>query len=175
MASKSGDVRSARIRRGFSTDAPSRSTNSIRIENSYVISRTPWASIVRWSLSKPRVQSMFDNLRVAKKDPGDKHRLERAIDAYRAFEIESSEFAVALLSEVGEREVIPFYTNFMRADLEALTEYHRTGQAPIWRDFFDTWNENVAANRQIVAPFPPKPIPSFKPTTIETQEIIQKQ
>src|ERR1041384_6324843 len=55
-------------------------------------------SIVRWSLSRSRVQRMFDELRDAKKArSNDPDRLESAIANYRAFEIESSEFAVWLL------------------------------------------------------------------------------
>jgi len=133
-------------------------------------------SMVRWSLSQPVVQAMFDELRDAKKqkekDPG---RLARAIDRYRGFEIESSQFAVGLLEELGHSEVVESYTNFMRADLEALTQFHRTGRAPVWKDFFALWNEQVAYGRLEVEPFEPKPIPAFTPRCIERQEILQKQ
>jgi hypothetical protein len=133
-------------------------------------------SIVRWSLSHNAVQQMFDNLRAAKKGKeADPTSLERAIEAYRAFEIESSEFAVWLLNELGGTEAVPSYTNFMRADLEALTEFHRIGQAPVWRDFFAHWNEEVAQGRREVPPFRPKPIPPFQPVHIENQEILQEQ
>ncbi len=133
-------------------------------------------SIARWSLSRAAVQGMFDELRAAKADrPPDVMRLERAIDGYRAFEIESSEFAVWLLAELGHGGAVASYTNFMRADLEALTEFHRTGRAPVWRDFYSRWNEEVAAGRRQVPPFHAKPIPPFTPAAIEKQEILQKQ
>ncbi len=132
-------------------------------------------SIVRWSLSGDVVQGMFDELRAAKADKSDAARLERAIQAYRALEIESSEFAVWLLAQLGHGAAVPSYTNFMRADLEALTAFHRTGQAPVWRDFFSQWNVEVAAGRQEVPPFHPKPIPSFTPVAIQRQEVLQKQ
>lgn len=133
-------------------------------------------SMVRWSLSPADVQAMFDELRDAKKDrASDPARLERAIEAYRAFEIESSEFAVWLLAELGHADAIPSYTNFMRADLESLTQFHRTGRAPVWRDFFARWNDEAAQGRRHMAPFLPKPIPSFVPRRVEKQEILQEQ
>ncbi len=133
-------------------------------------------SMVRWSLSQPAVQAMFNELRDAKKDrEADRDRLERAIEQYRTFEIESSEFAVWLLAELGHADVTPSYTNFMRADLESLTQYHRTGQAPVWRDFFAGWNDEVAHGRRQVASFTAKPIPPFLPVQVEKQEILQKQ
>src|SRR3954452_13639466 len=69
-------------------------------------------SIVRWSLSKGAVQGMFDELRSAKEDRTDSERLERAIAAYRAFETESSEFAVWLLGVQGHAASVPAYSNF---------------------------------------------------------------
>jgi hypothetical protein len=63
----------------------------------------------------------------------------------------------------------------MRADLEALTAFHRTGQAPVWREFFARRTEEVAAGRREVPTFRPKPIPPFTPLEIECQEILQKQ
>ena len=56
-----------------------------------------------------------------------------------------------------------------------LTVFHRTGQAPVWRDFFAQWNNDVAAGHREVVSFNPKEIPPFKPRTIEKQEILQKQ
>ena len=61
---------------------------------------------------------MFDRLRRAKKE-NRCAELELAIAGYRAFEIESSEFAVWLLAHLGQKDCIPAYTNFMRADLDA--------------------------------------------------------
>jgi len=132
-------------------------------------------SIVLWSRSRAAVQGMFDELRAAKEDRADAARLERAIKAYRAFETDSSEFAVWLLTELGHGDAVPSYTNFMHADLEALTGFHRTGRLPIWNDFFSRWNEEVACGRRQVPPFRPKPIPAFTPKAIENQVIMQKQ
>lgn len=143
-------------------------------ELTYYLAHT-LGSIVRWSLSRPAVQALFDELRQAKQDRRAPARLERAIERYRAFEIESSAFAVGLLTELGHGDAVPAYTNFMRADLEALTAFHRTGQAPIWHDFFARWNAAVAADRRQVAPFHPKPPPAFTPVAIEDQEIVQRQ
>jgi hypothetical protein len=95
------------------------------------------ASIVRWSLSLPLIQRMFEELRAAKQEKhADPDRLERAIEQYRAFKVEPSEYAVWLLAKLGADEVVPSFTNFMRADLEALTLFHRFGRVPVWRDFF---------------------------------------
>ncbi len=94
---------------------------------------------------------------------------------FRAFETESSEFAVWLLAELGHGDVIPSYTNFMRADLEALTEFHRTGKAPVWRDFFARWNEETADGRRLVLPYQAKQVPPFDPVRIEKQEVLQEQ
>jgi hypothetical protein len=132
-------------------------------------------SIVRWSLSRNAVQGMFDELRDAKKNKdADLPRFERAVAAYRGFEIESSEFAVWLLKTIGHPETIDSYTNFMRADLEAMTQFHRTGHAPKWGDFFRQWSADVAAGRRRVEPYEFKPIPPFQPVTTERQEILQR-
>ena len=93
-------------------------------------------SMVRWSLDKVAVQGMFDELSAAKNHKADLDRLEAAIVRYRAFEAESSAFAVWLLAELGCPDAVPSYTNFMRADLESMTEFHRHGRAPVWRIFF---------------------------------------
>jgi len=47
----------------------------------------------------------------------------------------------------------------MRADLEAMTEFHRTGRAPVWHDFFSRWTADVAAGRRYLEPFQVQPIP----------------
>jgi len=132
-------------------------------------------SIVRWSVSFEPVRDMFAELRAAKGSRKDQTRLEAAIHRYRAFEIESSEFAVWLLGELGNGAAIPTYTNFMRADLEALTQFHRTGVAPVWREFFARWNDEVRSGARTVQPYHAKPIPEFTPKLIENQEILQKQ
>ncbi|MDB5340188.1 MAG: hypothetical protein JWN70_5807 [Planctomycetaceae bacterium] len=131
-------------------------------------------SNVGWSLNKSGVQGMFDELREAKVEKNSK-RLEVAINRYRAFEDESSAFAVSILDDLGARELISSYTNFMRADLEALTVFHRCGQAPVWRDFFSQWNTEVSLGWKKVLPFQAKPVPPFLPLRIRPQEILQQQ
>ncbi len=133
-------------------------------------------SMVRWAMSQDAVQDLFDELRAAKKDrAGQASQLEQAIAAYRAFEIESSDFAVWILGQLGHPDVIPSYTNFMRADLEALTMFHRSGKAPVWRDFYSRWNQDVAQGQRQIEPFHPKPVPPFTPVRTEKQEILQEQ
>jgi len=133
-------------------------------------------SIVLWSLDREAVQQMFDRLRAAKthkdQDPAE---LERRIRAFRDFETESSELAVWLLEELGFPESVSPYTNFLRADLESITQFHRTGKAPVWREFFARWNEEAAAGRRAVESFTPRPIPDFQALQIERQEILQAQ
>jgi hypothetical protein len=132
-------------------------------------------SIILWSRTVSAVQQVFDELRDAKETKEtDSHRLQQAIERFRAFESESSELAVWLFGDLGHAGVIRSYTNFMRADLEAITEFHRTGRAPIWRVFFEAWNADVAAGRRRVDSFSPKPIPPFRPVEIENQEILQR-
>jgi hypothetical protein len=133
-------------------------------------------SIVRWSFNKSDVLAMFDELDVAKKNKqADSKRLDQALDRYRGFESESSAFAMWLFAQLGHFDAIPPYTNFMRADLESMTEFHRNGQAPVWRDFFARWNEDVACGRRKVTPFHSKTIPPFRPVQIEKQEVLQQQ
>jgi len=133
-------------------------------------------SIVLWSSNKAGVEQMFNDLRDAKSEKAhNPSRLETAIVSYRRFEVEASEHAVWLLGQLGQGEKVPSYTNFMWADLEAMTEFHRTGKAPVWCEFFDRWNHDVASGRRPVRPFNSKPIPHFQPVLTERQEILQRQ
>jgi hypothetical protein len=131
-------------------------------------------TIVTWSLHVPNCQAVIDDLRDAKAGHGTTP-LEEAIARYRAFEERTSEYAVGLLSEIGCPEFVHSYSNFMRADLEAMTEYHRRGTAPVWRDFFAEWNRDVAAGRRAVHPFRTAPVPQFHPARIPLQEVLQKR
>jgi hypothetical protein len=132
-------------------------------------------SIIIWSRDSITTQKMFDELRDAKTDKSDRARLEVAIDAYQKFEIESSELAVGLLQILKLDACVADYTSFLRADLAAMTIFHRTGEAPVWADFLAQWNSDVANGRRIVEPFQPRAIRTFKPIRIERQEILQKQ
>ena len=65
---------------------------------------------------------------------------------------------------------------FFRADLEAITIFHRTGQAPVWPEFLAAWKADVAAGRRVVVPFEPRPVPAgFRPARIETQQVEQER
>ena len=133
-------------------------------------------SIVPWSLSRDAVQRLFDELRDAKKTKHEQpERFEAAIQRYRDFETESSKYAVWLLTKLGYGNVVASYSNFMRADLDSMTQFHRTGQAPVWRTFFEKWNRDVATGRRHIELFSPKPIPHFQPVKTENQEILQRQ
>ncbi len=132
-------------------------------------------SIVRWALDPKHCRVVFAELAAAKKDRGEQHRLGRAIAAYRDFETASSEYAVALLDELGFAEVIPAYTNFWRADLESMTLLHLDGKAPPWPEFFARWNERVARGEQRVEPYTPRPVPPFRPVPMKPQEIVQEK
>ena len=119
---------------------------------------------------------MFDELRSAKASKtSNPAGLKMAIDRFRGFEIESSQLAVWLLEKLGFPDAVRLYANFMRADLESITQYHRAGKAPVWRTFFARWNEEVRAGLRRVEPFHPQEIPHFTPRTIERQEILQEQ
>jgi hypothetical protein len=133
-------------------------------------------STVCWSLDVPATQAMFDELRSAKENPAaNRVRIDRAIARYRAFESQASAYAVGLIEELGHFELIAPYTNFMRADLESMTEFHQNGRAPVWRTFFASWNKAVADGRRQVPPFDAVPIPPFRARLIEKQEILQQQ
>jgi hypothetical protein len=63
----------------------------------------------------------------------------------------------------------------MRADLESMTEFHRSGQAPQWRHFFAQWNAQVAAGNRQVQAFAPQPISVVRIVEFKTKEILQQQ
>ncbi len=133
-------------------------------------------SIVQYSLDPPRWKGMFDELRAAKAArPRHAERIEAAIGDFLTYEEAASDFAVHILIETGHADLIPSYTNFARADLEAMTYFHREGAAPVWPTFFADWNRRVAAGEQPVKPFRPLPIPAFHPVPMREQEIVQEQ
>lgn len=133
-------------------------------------------SIAAYSLNPSASQAMFDELRAARADrEADPGRLERAIEAFRAFEEEASQYAVWLLADLGYRGIVPDYTVFARADVEAMTHFHREGVAPRWTEFFAEWKRAVAAGERRVKPYQRKPIPTFQPVPMASQEVIQEQ
>jgi hypothetical protein len=131
--------------------------------------------IAQWSLDYEGQQRLYDDLHAAKANKAaDPVALEKALLRFRDYEEEASQYATWLLADSGNAEALPAFTNFARADIEAIVGFHRDGIAPIWHDFFDRWNGDVAAGRRTLVPFAPKPIPPFAPRWIEPQEVIQE-
>jgi hypothetical protein len=132
-----------------------------------------FGSIYQWSTDFEHAQRVFEQLRDAKK--GARHGFETALDEWRLFEQTSSEYATGVLGEVGHTEAIEPYTVFFRADIEAMTVFHRTGKEPTWPDFFAEWKENVSKGKIRLEPFRPKPVSRFRPARIEKQEVLQER
>jgi hypothetical protein len=128
--------------------------------------------IAQWCVDYAGQQRLYDDLHAAQANKAaDPAALERALVRFRAYEEEASEYATWLLADCGCPEALPAFTNFARADIEAIVAFHRDGIAPVWHEFFDRWSREQAAG---VRPFEPKPIPPFTPRWIEPQEVIQE-
>ena len=132
-----------------------------------------FGSIYQWSTDFERAQEVFNDLRDAKKRQG--AEFEHALDVWRTFEQTSSDHAVWVLGEIGHSDVIDTYTVFFRADIEAMTIFHRTGKEPRWPEFFADWKEKVARGEIRIEPFRPKPVGRFRPLKIEKQEVVQER
>jgi hypothetical protein len=134
-----------------------------------------FGSIVGWSLDKPGVTALLDDMRAAKgAREADPDRFERALARFRAFEIASSEYAVWALEAIGHPEAVAPYTTYFRADVEAITLFHRCGRAPVWDAFYKQWTADAAAGTRHIEPFQPKPVPPFTPTHTERQQVKQE-
>ena len=129
-------------------------------------------SIYQWSTDFEHARKVFEDLRDAKRRP--RRGFEEALDQWRRFEQVSSDHAVWVLAETGHPEAVEPYTVFFRADIEAMTVFHRTGKEPRWPDFFASWKEKVASGEIQIGPFQPKPIGRFTPVKIEKQEVLQE-
>jgi hypothetical protein len=134
-----------------------------------------FGSICQWSTDFTTARRVFDELRDAKAAARTGSRFEHAVQAWRGFEETSSGYAVWLLQEVGHAGIIPSYTVFFRADIEAMTIFHRTGKEPRWPDFLASFKEAIATGEIQVEPFRPKPVPRFQPVRIEKQEVVQER
>jgi hypothetical protein len=135
-----------------------------------------FGSIAQWSTDFERAQKVFDNLRDAKHDRRTQPaRFEEALRQWRDFETTSSEHAVWTLGEISHAGAIGPYAVFFRADLEAMTIFHREGKAPRWPEFFSEWKRKVAGGEIRIEPFEPKPVPPFHPVRIEQQEVLQER
>jgi hypothetical protein len=132
-----------------------------------------FGSIYQWSTDFEHARKAFEDLRDAKGGKGPD--FEVALEAWRAFEERSSEHAVWVLGEVGHPKSIDPYTVFFRADIEAMTIFHRTGKEPRWPDFFAEWKKKVANGEIRIEPFRPGPVAPFTPVRIEKQEVVQER
>ena len=132
-----------------------------------------FGSIYQWSTDFEHAQRVFERLRDAKK--GARNGFETALDEWRVFEQTSSEHAVGVLGAIGHSEAIEAYTVFFRADIEAMTMFHRTGKEPRWPDFFADWKKKVANGEIKIEPFQPRPVAAFTPVRIEKQEVLQER
>jgi hypothetical protein len=132
-----------------------------------------FGSIYQWSTDSGHARKVFEDLRDAKKDTGP--QFEAALEAWRTFEETSSDHAVWTLAEIGHGDAVDAYTIFFRADIEAMTIFHRTGKEPRWPDFFAEWKEKVANGSIQIEPFRPKPIYPFTPIRVEKQEVLQER
>ena len=132
-----------------------------------------FGSIYQWSTDYERARKVFDELRDAKKGGGP--AFEKALENWRFFEQSSSNHAVWVLRDAGWAALIEPYTVFFRADLEAMTIFHRTGKEPRWPDFFAEWKARVASGEIVVEPFTPRPVEPFQPVRIQKQEVLQER
>ncbi len=130
--------------------------------------------IAQWSLETARCEELYETLHRAKdRQREDPPALERALDDFRRYEEEASEYAAWLLIDTGNAAALASFTPFARADIEAIVSFHRDGVAPIWSEFFETWKARVARDEIAVDEFVPRPIPPFTPQQIEPQEVVR--
>jgi hypothetical protein len=134
-----------------------------------------FGSIYQWSTDFQHAQKVFAELRDAKGQDITGSRFVSAVNAWRRFEETSSEHAIWVLEKSGHSDAIPGYTVFFRADLEAMTTFHRTGKEPRWPEFFADWKDRVARGEIDIEPFRPKAAPPFRPVKIEKQEVVQER
>jgi hypothetical protein len=131
--------------------------------------------IAQWSLDYPRFRQLYDRLHAAKADrQADPEALEQALRRFREYEEDASGYAAWLLFDTGNADILPRFTNFARADIEAIVAFHRDGHAPPWQRFFEDWNAKVGRGELTLKPFEPRPIPAFTPIAIAPQAVIQE-
>jgi hypothetical protein len=133
-----------------------------------------FGSIIQWSTDFKAAEKVFQDLRKAagrRKEAPD--RFEEALKAYQRFEQTSSEYAVWLLEQIGHRNAIRPYTVFFRADIEAMTIFHRTHHSPRWPEFYTQWKRRVKSGNLWIEPFRPRTFGRFRPVRVEQQEMQQ--
>jgi hypothetical protein len=130
--------------------------------------------IAQWSLRYAHFQALYEELNAAKANKqADPLALERALQRFRRYEEEASQYATWLLANSGNGGAIPTFTDFARADIEAIVGFHRAGVVPAWREFFAEWKAKAARGEVDATAFEPRPIPPFTPIHIPPQEVIQ--
>lgn len=155
-------------------DGPSITINPIHDREAccYYLAHS-FGSIYQWSTDYEHAQKVFETLRDAK--PKKDGRFEEALEAWRTFEQTSSDHAVWVLTQIGHAGAVDPYTVFFRADIEAMTIFHRTGKEPRWPDFFAEWKQKAANGTIQIEPFRPRPVVPFTPIRIEKQEVLQER
>jgi hypothetical protein len=132
-------------------------------------------SIVEWSLRPDHSKGIYSELRRAKRTKDkDAQRFAAALHGFLAFEETASEYAVWLLADTGSGHLVEPYTMFARADAEAMEQFHREGVAPVWREFFPAFKQQVARGERSIRPYRARAVPSFVPVRIERQEVVQE-
>lgn len=135
-----------------------------------------FGSIVQWSTDFKAAEKVFKELRAATRSRQQQpDRFEEALKAYCRFEQTSSEHAVWMFEQIGCRRAIRPYTVFFRADLAAMTIFHRTGHSPRWPQFYAQWKRRAKSGDVWVKPFTPKPFSRFQPVRIEQQAVWQQR
>jgi hypothetical protein len=133
-----------------------------------------FGSIAGWCLDTERVKQLFEELRAAKDvKEAEPARFEQALATFRRFEEASSEFAVGVLDSTGNGALKDGVSEFFRADLEAITLFHRTGTLPVWSEFLSAWRRDIVEGRRPRRPFQARTAPPFTPVRIERQEVKQ--
>jgi hypothetical protein len=132
-------------------------------------------SIAQWSLERERSEQIFRELKAAKqKRETAASSFAQALAAYLDFEETTWERSVWLLGDLEHNAFILAFTNFGRADMESMRIFHSTGKAPVWRDFFAGWNDEIRRGARKVEPLVPRSIPDFRAIKIPEQEIVQE-
>jgi hypothetical protein len=131
--------------------------------------------LAQWSLDYPGCRRLYEKLHAAKANKSaDPAALGRALQAFRRYEEEASQYATWLLLNTDNALAVPTFTNFARADIEAIVAFHRDDVAPVWHSFFADWNAKIARRELELLPFEPKPVSPFTPVPIAPQEVIRE-
>jgi len=132
--------------------------------------------VVVWTLDCDRSQSVYDELRAAKKTRADRSRFDRALADWSAFEEATHEYAVGLLGDLGHRWAVEPYTEFARSDVELILAFHRGDKALVWRQFFPAWRARLARGEVEARPFEARSVPTdLRPAQFPPQEVHREE